>query len=121
MSHTQVSVPEEDSTQEKKVAGPPRLVFGRWWPIFFVVRILVGGIIAGGANAGLAVAYYKGEKNIKVWPFPRTLAGDAALTVFLLSLIGWLLDGMLAFRDFQKGLLPPFPKVAALPLPAAFS
>ena len=97
----------------------PKSRFGRWWPIFFGCRVLLTGIISGGINAGIAVAYYKGEHDVKVWPLPHTLAGDAAVTIFIQCLIGWNLDGMLAFGDFQHRMMPPFPRVAALLRPWA--
>ncbi|RKP02705.1 hypothetical protein CXG81DRAFT_17674 [Caulochytrium protostelioides] len=87
-------------------------LLGQYWPVYFVIRCLVSGVISAGVNTGVAFAMYQGQTDIRLWFFPNVIAGDAAVTVFIQSLIGWNLDGALTFGDVQNGILPVLPGVA---------
>ncbi|KAI1820690.1 hypothetical protein F4861DRAFT_49238 [Xylaria intraflava] len=81
---------------------------------FFYIFILDGigaAAIAGGINFAIAYALYhdKGTQGspIRLFQFPNTLAGDAAVTVFIQFLSTWLVEAVRVNLDLRKGAVQP--------------
>lgn len=57
----------------------------------------------------LALYHNKGGYNspIRLFKFPNTLAGDAAITVFIQFLVTWIIESVLVNRDLKKGAVQP--------------
>ncbi|CAJ2505824.1 Uu.00g132180.m01.CDS01 [Anthostomella pinea] len=81
--------------------------------IFYISFILDGigaALVSGGINFAIAYAMYATDGvtgPIRLWKFPNTLAGDAALTTFIQLLITWHVELMLVNRDLKKGGVQP--------------
>eukprot|EP01117_Protostelium_nocturnum_P005210 TRINITY_DN1895_c0_g1_i1.p1 TRINITY_DN1895_c0_g1~~TRINITY_DN1895_c0_g1_i1.p1 ORF type:complete len:228 (+),score=63.49 TRINITY_DN1895_c0_g1_i1:141-824(+) len=80
--------------------------------IYLIILKIIGStILNGGINFGLAIALYRNEKTIRVWLFPNTLAGDAAVTVFIQGILTWIIDTMMTSADVRKGVYGISPRV----------
>jgi len=75
--------------------------------ILLFMHTIGAAILDAGINFGIATAMYYNETDVTIWFFPNTLAGDAAVTVFVQGILTYLIDGMLTSRDIRKGQFPP--------------
>ncbi|KAI0004390.1 hypothetical protein F4779DRAFT_74067 [Xylariaceae sp. FL0662B] len=80
----------------------------------FYIFILdgVGAFILSAAiNFAIAYAMYGHEdtsaRPIRLWQFPNTLAGDAAVTIIVQCLITWHIELIIVNRDLRKGGVHP--------------
>ncbi|KAH9890302.1 hypothetical protein F4778DRAFT_380086 [Xylariomycetidae sp. FL2044] len=77
----------------------------------FILDGIGAAILSGGINFGIAYAMYHQQddlkKPVRLFRFPNTLAGDAALTVFIQILITWLIELNLVNMDLKKGGVQP--------------
>ncbi|KAB5583255.1 hypothetical protein GE09DRAFT_1211858 [Coniochaeta sp. 2T2.1] len=80
----------------------------------FVVDGLGAGVLSGGIN--FAVAYDTHSHPIRLFRLPNTLAGDAAVTIILQSLITWFIEFFLVRRDLAAGGVSP---IGFLPRPTS--
>ncbi|EFX05250.1 hypothetical protein CMQ_3319 [Grosmannia clavigera kw1407] len=89
---------------------------------FFYIFIIDGMgafILSGAINFAIAYAMYKtinSDKHpIRLFQFPNTIAGDAALTVFIQCVITWFIELILVNRDIRSGHIQP---IGFIPEPA---
>ncbi|KAG0085175.1 hypothetical protein BGZ93_008681 [Podila epicladia] len=77
--------------------------------LYLIVMHTIGAMILDfGFNFGLATAMYKSaNEGIYLWPLPKTLAGDAAVTIIIQQLLTWFLDRLAVRGDLSKGLVAP--------------
>ncbi|KAB5566675.1 hypothetical protein GE09DRAFT_743805 [Coniochaeta sp. 2T2.1] len=86
----------------------------------FVLDGLGAGILSGGINFAVAYAMYTTQDTlshpIRLFRLPNTLAGDAAVTIILQSLITWFIEFFLVRRDLAAGGVSP---IGFLPRPTS--
>eukprot|EP01117_Protostelium_nocturnum_P003472 TRINITY_DN1451_c0_g1_i1.p1 TRINITY_DN1451_c0_g1~~TRINITY_DN1451_c0_g1_i1.p1 ORF type:complete len:250 (-),score=103.74 TRINITY_DN1451_c0_g1_i1:108-857(-) len=70
------------------------------------LKVIGAAILNGAINFGIAAAMYSNVYPVQVWKFPNTLAGDAAVTVFVQGILTWILDGMLTSKDVRTNAKP---------------
>ncbi|KAK1759610.1 hypothetical protein QBC47DRAFT_111896 [Echria macrotheca] len=75
----------------------------------FILDGLGAAILSGGINFAIAYAMYTSPSSspILLWQLPNTLAGDAAVTIILQSIITWLVELVLVNRDLSRGSVAP--------------
>ncbi|KAK5653362.1 hypothetical protein OQA88_9054 [Cercophora sp. LCS_1] len=74
----------------------------------FVLDGLGAMILSGGINLAIAYAMYTtSPPPVRLFQLPNTLAGDAAVTIILQSIITWLVELVLVNRDLSKGSVAP--------------
>lgn len=77
----------------------------------FVIDGLGAFILSGAINFAIAYAMYKtidsDRHPIRLFRFPNTLAGDAAVTIFLQCVITWFIELVLVNRDLRTGHIQP--------------
>ncbi|KAI0887722.1 uncharacterized protein GGS22DRAFT_154106 [Annulohypoxylon maeteangense] len=77
----------------------------------FILDGIGAMILSGGINFAIAYAMYATQdiatRPIRLWLFPNTLAGDAAVTVIIQCLITWHIELFLVNRDLRKGGVHP--------------
>ncbi|KAI1480982.1 hypothetical protein F4774DRAFT_66642 [Daldinia eschscholtzii] len=77
----------------------------------FILDGIGAMILSGGINFAIAYAMYATQdivtRPIRLFLFPNTLAGDAAVTVILQCLITWHIELFLVNRDLRKGGVHP--------------
>ncbi|PRP75727.1 hypothetical protein PROFUN_09151 [Planoprotostelium fungivorum] len=70
--------------------------------LYIIVMNVIGAtILDAGINLGIAAAMYTNAYPVRVWEFPNTMAGDAAVTVFIQGILTWVISGMLTSRDLR--------------------
>ncbi|KAG0344188.1 hypothetical protein BG004_004665 [Podila humilis] len=76
---------------------------------YLIIMHTIGAMILDfGFNFGLATAMYKSaNEGIYLWPLPKTLAGDAAVTIIIQQFLTWFLDRLAVRGDLKKGLVAP--------------
>ncbi|OIW24403.1 hypothetical protein CONLIGDRAFT_718362 [Coniochaeta ligniaria NRRL 30616] len=86
----------------------------------FIIDGLGAAILSGGINFAIAYAMYTTQDTnlhpIRLFHLPNTLAGDAAVTIIIQSLITWLIETALVARDLRTGGVSP---IGFLPRPTA--
>ncbi|KAI1211162.1 uncharacterized protein F4807DRAFT_27318 [Annulohypoxylon truncatum] len=77
----------------------------------FILDGIGAMILSGGINFAIAYAMYATQdiatRPIRLWLFPNTLAGDAAVTIIVQCLITWHIELFLVNRDLRKGGVHP--------------
>ena len=81
--------------------------------IFYV--FIMNGIgafaISGGLEFAIAYGMYGNQdlarNPIRLWRLPNTLSGDAAVTIFIQSVITWLITMIMANGDLRNGKVQP--------------
>ncbi|KAI1092042.1 hypothetical protein F5B19DRAFT_238178 [Rostrohypoxylon terebratum] len=77
----------------------------------FILDGIGAMILSGGINFAIAYAMYANEdiqtRPIRLWLFPNTLAGDAAVTIIIQCIITWHIELFLVNRDLRKGGVHP--------------
>ncbi|ORY86816.1 hypothetical protein BCR37DRAFT_124130 [Protomyces lactucae-debilis] len=90
-----------------KVRAPSNKLTGHQAFYLFVMHGLGALIISGGINFAIAYGMYANQnlvKNpIRLWRFPNTLSGDAAVTIFIQTVITWTIEGISANGDLRNG------------------
>ncbi|KAI1499939.1 hypothetical protein F5X99DRAFT_263587 [Biscogniauxia marginata] len=76
----------------------------------FILDGIGAAVLSGGINFAVAYAMYftqDATKPIRLFQFPNTLAGDAAVTVIIQCLITWHIELLIVNRDLKKGGVQP--------------
>ncbi|KAL1880586.1 hypothetical protein VTK73DRAFT_5391 [Phialemonium thermophilum] len=77
----------------------------------FVLDGIGGAVLSGGINFAIAYAMYATQdpttRPIRLFHFPNTLAGDAAVTIILQCIITWSIEYILVNRDVARGTVAP--------------
>ncbi|KAI5918136.1 hypothetical protein F4810DRAFT_603018 [Camillea tinctor] len=76
----------------------------------FILDGIGAAVLSGGINFAIAYGMYSGQtpdKPIRLFQFPNTLAGDAAVTIIIQCLITWLVEVILVNWDLRKGGVQP--------------
>ncbi|KAI0477896.1 hypothetical protein GGR56DRAFT_674215 [Xylariaceae sp. FL0804] len=111
-------------TKTKKTRGfqaPTRRLTAHQFYYIFVLDGLGAAAVSGGINFAIAYAMY-GRRNhtsssssssaaqqqpVRLWAWPNTLAGDAAVTVVIQCLITWAVELFLVNRALRRGGVRP--------------
>ncbi|GFP57120.1 uncharacterized protein C594.02c [Trichoderma asperellum] len=103
---------EGEARQEPgKTLEPTTRFSGR--QIFYIFGLDGVGamILSGGVNFAIAYAMYTTQNTVKrpvrLWQLPNTLAGDAAVTIFVQCLITWFVELFLLRYDLRHHSVQP--------------
>ncbi|KAI2628220.1 hypothetical protein GGS21DRAFT_248154 [Xylaria nigripes] len=85
-------------------------------PHQFLYLFILDGVgaaaISGGINFAIAYGLYHGkgtgDNPIRLFQFPNTLAGDAAVTVLIQFGVTWLIEMFRVNLDLRNGVVQPF-------------
>lgn len=73
------------------------------WLYIWVMQALGSAVLGGGINFAIATGMYRHNRHL-VWLWKvnhNTLAGDAAVTIFVQTIITWLLDSAMVCNDVR--------------------
>lgn len=101
------------------VPGPLTFGYGQWWYLVFA-QSFIAAIISGSINFGVAVALYRQQSDVRIWPFDKhTLAGDMGVTVIIQQIVSFIITSSLVHHDLYAGpigpLRRPWPPLLHLP------
>ena len=101
------------------IPGPLTFGYGQWWYLVFA-QSFIAAIISGSINFGVAVALYRPQHTVAIWPFDRqTVAGDMGVTVIIQQVVSFIITSTLVHHDLYAGpigpLRRPWPPLLHLP------
>ncbi|PON24187.1 hypothetical protein TGAM01_v206875 [Trichoderma gamsii] len=112
LNESEQNLPVQGETRaESKILEPTTRFSGR--QIFYIFGLDGIGAFAlsGGVNFAIAYAMYTTQNTVKrpvrLWQLPNTLAGDAAVTIFVQCVITWFVELILLRYDLRHRSVQP--------------
>ncbi|KAK0629032.1 hypothetical protein B0T17DRAFT_174431 [Bombardia bombarda] len=101
----------EDAGLAPLLRPPTTKMTGHQFFYIFIIDGIGAMILSGGINFAIAYAMYTSASTlthpINLFQLPNTLAGDAAVTIIVQSIITWLIELLLVNRDLASGGVAP--------------
>lgn len=117
--HSGVVIDQPATLRDWKIPGPLTAGTGQW--LYLVLgQSLVAAIISGSINFGVAVALYRTQPRVRIWPFDQqTVAGDMGVTIIIQQIVSFIITSALVHHDLYTGpigpLRRPWPPLLHLP------
>ncbi|EEB07525.1 fungal protein [Schizosaccharomyces japonicus yFS275] len=76
--------------------------------LYLLIQAVGSFIISGGVEFAIAYGmYHNADQPVRLWRLPNTLSGDAAVTLFVQTIITYWIEIILVRADLHSGIVKP--------------